>query len=74
MRLFLFILESWWLSSALKSPPRPIVRGAPITMIKMAASRMRVFNISTMLGDRDRGWWVVWTQSAVPRRVGARSV
>jgi hypothetical protein len=43
MRLFLFILESWWLSSALKSPPRPIVRGAPITMIKMAASRIAGF-------------------------------
>jgi hypothetical protein len=31
MRLLLFILGVWWLSSALKNPPRP-VRSAPITI------------------------------------------
>jgi hypothetical protein len=35
--------------------------------------RIASFKLSTMLGDRDRGWCVVWAQSYVPGRVGTRS-
>jgi hypothetical protein len=31
-------------------------------------------NVSTMLGDRERGWWIVWTQSAIPELTGTISV
>jgi hypothetical protein len=31
---------------------------------------LRVFNISAMRGDGERGWWVVWGQSAVPASAG----
>jgi hypothetical protein len=35
---------------------------------------LRIFNVSTMLGDRERGWWIVWTQSAIPELTGTISV
>jgi hypothetical protein len=36
---------------------------------------MRIFLfILGVFAAVERGWWFVWTQSAVPRRVGARSV
>jgi hypothetical protein len=35
---------------------------------------LRVFNVSTMLGHRERGWRVVWTQSAIPGLAGTISV
>jgi hypothetical protein len=76
MRIFLFILGVF---AAVICLEKPAAADGPWCVVYDGgegggATNCGFSNISTMLGDLDRGWCVVWAQSDVPRCVGARSV
>jgi hypothetical protein len=76
MRIFLFILGVF---AAVVCFEKPAAVDGPWCVEYDGGRRgrsheLRVSHISTMLGDFDRGWCVVWAQSYVPRRVEACSI